>query len=220
MILRKLINLLFPPKCVFCRCLLTDEETDLCHTCRKTAPEFISEKRSFENIAEWTAVWYYRDKVRGSIHRFKFWNARGYAGFYGKMLALKLQESDFAGKYDLITWTPVSPFRRLRRGYDQTRLVALALGRELGIKPVRALFRVRHTKPQSRMASEAHRRANVKGAYRCINRKAVAEKRVLLLDDVLTTGATADEAAKTLRFVGAKDIYFAAIAAARKDKTK
>lgn len=216
---RKLIDLLFPPKCYFCRELLDKDETDLCHTCRREAPVFISEKMSLQYVAQWTAVWYYKGKVRGCIRRFKFWNARGCADFFGRLLAVKLQDWDCLQDIDVITWTPVSILRRLRRGYDQTYLIVKTLCRELGGKPTRTLIRIKHAKPLAGMAvSKAHRAAAIKGAYCAVNKRRFAGKNVLLVDDVLTTGATAEETAKTLAIAGAKNVYFAAIAAVNQNK--
>ena len=216
---RRLINLLFPPKCHFCRCLLTKEETDLCHTCRREAPLFISEKMSFQYVAQWTALWYYKGKVRSCIRRFKFWNARGYADFFGRLLALKLQNEEYLPKIDIITCTPVSFFRRLRRGYDQTYLIAKVMCRELGTKPTRTLIRVKHAKPLASMGtSRAHRSAVIRGAYRAVNKRQFAGKNVLMIDDILTSGATAEETSKVLMLAGAKSVYFAVVAAVSQNK--
>jgi ComF family protein len=219
-ILSAISGLLFPRKCHFCRKLLSKNETDLCHDCRCDAPEFIRAKRTFPLIAQWTAVWYYKDKVRSSILRFKFGNARGYADFYGRALAMKLEDMPAVKACDYITWVPVSPLRRFFRGYDQAELLAVALGKELGLPPVKALKKVRHNRPQSNIHNAASRRANVMNAYWPENRDLFAGKQVLLVDDVLTTGATAAECAKMLRFGGAREIYFAAVAAASHDKNK
>ena len=179
-----------------------------------------AQKSKIHLVAQWTVVWYYKDKVRGSIHRFKFGNARGYADFYGKCLALKLQSDDFPDNFDILSWVPVSAFRRLRRGYDQSELLANALGKELNLSPVRILKKVRHTPPQSGILQPAYRRANVLNAYCAKNAKLFAGKRVLLVDDVVTTGATVSECAKTLLLYGAKEVYFAAVAAAFHDEDK
>ena len=215
-----LTRLLFPPKCHFCRKLLDESETDLCHTCRAEAPEFSHSKRNFQLIAQWTAVWYYKGNVRNSIRRFKFYNARGYADFYGRALAMKLQEDPFGDGFDVLTWVPVSPLRRFTRGYDQAELLARALGRELGMTPVPGLVKFRHTKPQSGIRDRALRRANVFNAYRGINPQAFAGKRVLLVDDVVTTGSTAGECAKMLLVSGATHVYLAAVAATPNNKAK
>lgn len=77
-------------------------------------------------------------------------------------------------------------------------LLAREVGRELHQKPVRLLRKVRHNKPQSSLQGDAQRRANVLGAYRLRDPAAVAGKRILILDDILTTGATVSECAKIL----------------------
>lgn len=215
-----LANLLFPPKCHFCRTLLTKGEEGLCHKCRQTAPEFSKAKRNISLVAQWTAVWYYKDNVRSSIHRFKFGNARSYAVFYAREMAIKLQQSAFWCNFDFLTWVPVSPIRRFFRGYDQSELLAIALGEELGIPPVRLLKKVRHTRPQSNIRDAAKRRANVMNAYKTENSAQIPGKTILMVDDVITTGATAAECAKTLTLGGAKKVYLAAIAATAYDKNK
>ena len=215
-----LTHLLFPPKCHFCRCILSDTETDLCHRCREAAPEFIRAKRNFHLIAHWTAVWYYKDGVRNSIRRFKFYNARGYADFFAKAIAIKLREESFPADFDVLTWVPVSPLRRFSRGYDQSELLARALGKELGVTPVPGLKKFRHTRPQSGIRNSAERRANVFNAYQGINQSAFSGKKVLLVDDVVTTGATASECAKTLLVSGATHIFLAAIAATPNHKSR
>lgn len=207
-----MMDLLFPPRCVLCRGLLEKNETDLCRACRIEVPVYPSGKRSAQFLDSFAAVWYYEGSVRESLLRFKFRGARSYAPAYGRMLAMKIQKEHPEG-FDVLTWIPVSPLRKLRRGYDQVELIAGAVGKELGMIPVRTLKKVRHNRPQSRISDAAARRANVLGAYRETNREAVAGKRVLLLDDILTTGATASEAARVLKTAGAREVHGAAVAA-------
>ena len=206
-----LMNLLFPPKCVLCGALLEKEETDLCNFCRIEAPEYPNGKRNVQFLDSFTAVWYYEGSVRNSLLRYKFHNARSYSRCYGRMLAMKLQQAE--EDFDCLTWIPVSPLRKLRRGYDQVELLAKAVGKELGMRPVPMLKKIRHNRPQSGIADAARRRANVLGAYRVTDPGAAAGKRVLLLDDILTTGATASEAARVLKTAGAKEVHCAAVAA-------
>lgn len=210
-----LMEWLFPPKCILCRTLLLSGETDLCRACRSDAPEYPSRKNSLQFLDSFAAVWYYEGNVRRSILRFKFRNARSYADGYGRILAMKLL-SAYPEGFDVLTWVPVSRLRRLRRGYDQVELLAQSVGRELGMSPVSTLRKIRNNRPQSRIKDPAARRANVLGAYRLAHGAAVEGKRVLLLDDVLTTGATAGECARVLLTAGAKEVHCAAIAAARK----
>ena len=211
----QLLNLLFPPKCILCRELLKAEETDLCHSCRKDAPFLTKAKNKYSFVAGWTAIWYYKGNVRRSLLRYKFYRGRSLAAAYGRLLATQLMAAG-QDSFDVLTWVPISPLRRIRRGYDQGQLLAEALGRELGVTPVRCLRKVRHTKVQSRLNRESQRRANVSGAYRiCAD---VKDQRILLLDDIITTGATVSECAKTLLVAGAKEVRCGAVAVTPNEK--
>ena len=213
-----MLRILYPPKCVLCARFLTRQETDLCHDCRKNADPFPGSRMKIPFVAHWIALWYYKDNVRNSIHRFKFGRRRHYAETYARLLAIRLCESNFA-EADLVTWVPVSTLRRLRRGYDQSQLLANALGKELSLPVARTLKKVRHTPPQSTLGHAPQRRANVLGAYKPIAPDVLAGKRILLLDDVVTTGSTMEECARALLLAGAKQVYGAAFAAAMPDKT-
>ena len=208
-------DLLFPPKCVLCGNVLEKEELDLCKDCRMDAPEYPNRKSKRQFLDSFAAVWYYEGNVRKSLLRYKFHNARSFAAPYGRLLAMKLLELYPEG-FDVLTWVPVSRLRKLRRGYDQVELLAKAVGKELGITPVPLLKKVRHNRPQSGISGAEKRRANVLGAYRETDREAIAGRRILLLDDILTTGATAGECARVLLSAGAREVHCAAIAAARK----
>ena len=212
-----MLSLIFPPKCALCHGYLKRSETDLCHACRESAPEFSRAKSNIPFIAHWTALWYYKDDVRNSIHRFKFRNTRHYADIYGRLLAVKLSNT-FAKDIDLICWAPISFQRKLNRGYDQSELLARAVSKELHIPICPALKKFRHTKPQSGIQMTAQRRANVIGAYKVIRPSQIIGKHILLLDDVVTTGSTATECARTLLTAGAKEVSFAAVAAAYHEK--
>ena len=210
-----LMELLFPPKCVLCRKLLKNGELDLCGACRVDGPEYPNRKIKLPFLDSFAAVWYYEGNVRSSLLRYKFHNARVYSVSYGRILAMKLLR-EYPEGFDLLTWVPVSRLRRLRRGYDQVELLAKAVGTELGLSPVPTLKKIRNNRPQSRMKDPAARKANVLGAYRVKPDADVKGKRVLLLDDILTTGATAGECARVLLSAGAKEVHCAAVAAARK----
>ena len=211
--LHRLLQLLFPAKCVFCRTLLGKDETDLCASCRKNAPVFSKGKFQLSFIARWTAVWYYKDEVRSSLLRYKFGNRRSYAPFYGRLLAMKLQ-TDKLDSFDVLTYVPISRLRKWKRRFDQMELVAGFVSQELEVPVTTVLKKVRHNKPQSTLKSAAQRRANALNAYKVIDPAVIQGKRVLLLDDILTTGATASECARTLLTAGAKEVTFAAIAVA------
>ena len=208
----RLMQLLFPPKCVLCRKLLTEEETDLCAQCRADTPEITGTKRKLPYLAKWTGLWYYEGSVRASILRYKFRGSRSYSQSYGRLLAMKLLQEDIS--FDILTWAPISRRRKWRRGYDQVELIAKAVAKELGVPPVSTLKKTRHNRPQSKLNDAAARRANVLGVYRVTDHETVAGKRILLLDDILTTGATVSECARTLLTAGAKEVICATVAVA------
>ena len=208
-------ELLFPPKCILCKKLLENGETDLCRTCRVDTDEYPSGKRKLQFLDSFAAVWYYERNVRSALLRFKFQGRRNLAPAFGRMMAMKLLR-EYPEGFDVLTWIPVSRLRKLRRGYDQCELLANAVGRELGMEPVPALKKIRNNRQQSRIRGDAQRRANVLGVYRVISPEIIQGKRVLLLDDILTTGATAGEAARVLLTAGASEVHCAAVAASRK----
>ena len=207
--------ILFPPKCVLCGKILADGETDLCKPCRVEAPLFPNGKRKPQFLDSFAAVWYYEGDIRRSLLRYKFYGRRSYAASYGRLLAMELLK-EFPDGFDVLTWIPVSPLRRLRRGYDQVELIAKAVGAELGIQPQATLKKIRSNPPQARITGEAQRKANVLGVYAVRQDADVAGKTLVLLDDILTTGATMGEAARMLRLAGAEQVHGAAVAAAKK----
>ena len=211
--IRILADLLFPPKCILCRKVLDTGEVDLCHECRTNGSDRPDGKLKLSFIDSWSALWYYEDNVRGSLLRYKFFGHRHLAAGYGRLMAIALQQE--LEDYDLLTWVPISTLRKLRRGYDQVELVAEAIGKEAQLLPISTLKKIRHTRPQSKLKTVEHRRANVLGAFAVKEPGSIRGKRVLLLDDIVTTGATAGECARMLKLAGAKKVHLAAIAAAR-----
>ncbi len=217
MIREAVFDLLFPRKCILCGKLLETSETDLCRACRTDSPECPKNKLKFPFLDSWTAIWYYKGYIRDSLRRFKFGRARHYAQPYGRLLAMKLLEAHPEG-FDVLTWVPVSALRKFSRGYDQVELLAKAVGQELQMEPLAVLKKVRHNRPQSGISGQAKRRANVLGVYRIDSPEVVMGKRVLLLDDIITTGATAGECARMLLTAGAKEVHCGCVAAAHTRK--
>lgn len=211
-----LSNWLFPEKCVLCGRILEKNEMDLCHKCRVEAPECGISRTKYPFLDSWTALWHYQDKVRRSILRYKFYGRRNYAAAYARMLGVKLLKEERA-ELDLITWVPISAKRLKKRGFDQGQLLAENLGEELKIPVTPLLKKIRDNPPQSGIVGHAHRKANVLGAYIMTDSQTLKGKRILLLDDILTTGATAGECARVLLTAGAEEVHLAVIAAANKE---
>lgn len=161
-------------------------------------------------------MWYYKEDVMKSIRRFKFRSFRNYARSYGNFLAERIAR-EYSGDFDFITWVPVSRLRKLSRGYDQSRLLAEAAAEVLGLMAAPLLKKIRHTPPQSGISGAAQRRANVLGAYRATAPQTIQGKRILLVDDVITTGATVSECARILLTAGAKEVICIALASAMRE---
>ena len=210
--IRRMLEWLFPGKCVLCRSILAKEETDLCRSCRLDQPEYPYGKKKVTHIADLTAVWMYEGNVRRSIHRYKFNGARHYADAYGRLLAMRILRD--LRPADVITWVPISRQRLRKRGYDQVELLAGAVGRELNIPAEKLLEILRDIRANSGLKTPAERRANVLGVYKVPEGADIRGKRVLLLDDIVTTGATASECARVLLTAGAEEVIFAAVASA------
>ena len=214
--IRHLMEWLYPRKCILCRCLLSKEETDLCSQCRSDQPEYSYGRKKVPYLADLTAVWEYHGDVRSSMHRYKFGSARHYAPAYGRLLAMRILRD--LPSADLVTWVPVSRKRLRERGYDQVQLLAEAVAPELGIPAAALLNKFRDNQPNSELKNPEERRANVLGVYRAVDQELLRGKRVLLLDDIITTGATASECARVLLSAGAEEVIFAAVAAATSNK--
>lgn len=214
-LLKRLAALLYPEKCVLCGQILGKEEMDLCPKCRMDQPDCPVSRDKYPYLDSWTALWYYRDSVRRSLLKYKFYGRRNYAAAYGRLLSMKLLREERAD-VDIITWIPISEKRKRKRGFDQVELLAQKVTAELEIPAQPLLWKRRDNPQQSKIVGNAQRRANVLGAYEAINKGMINGKRILLLDDILTTGATAGECARVLLEAGAKEVHFAAVAAAVK----
>ena len=152
------------------------------------------------------AVFQYSDELRESIYRFKYYNQRTYAKFYGRAMARYKRQIKDLGIQILIP-VPISRKRKITRGYNQAELMAQALGRELNL-PVDSgyLLREKNTLPQKEL-NEKERRNNLKNAFK-ISENVIKYKKVLLVDDIYTTGSTIDACALVLKQAGAEKVYF------------
>lgn len=111
----------------------------------------------------------------------------------------------YVGSPDVITWVPLARRKRWDRGYNQSRLLARTASAASSAPAVRLLKRVRNTADQNRLTPE-ERRDNVKDAFAAVNPEKIEGKRILLIDDVYTTGATVSECAWILLAGGARSV--------------
>lgn len=217
-ILSAILDLLYPPKCVLCRRVLTSREHGVCKSCGAWAEEERSQIRG-TFCARCGVALTYEEKVREAIHRFKFGDQPGYATAFGALMA-KTVEKDLAGTYDLISWIPVSQKRFRQRGYDQAKLLAASVALCLQDQAVETLRKKKDNPQQSGISDHKLRKQNVKDVYEVPDAEGIRGKRILLIDDVITTGATMEEAARTLLRAGASSVVGAALARPPEKHTK
>lgn len=207
-----LLDLLYPPRCAFCHAFLETSREGVCAHC-KTGLPFAQNggRQRFSFVRACVSPLTYEGDVRKSLLRYKFGGATGYAKVYGRLVANTVRE-ELAGEYDFITWAPLSRKRLRARGYDQARLLARATAKEFGLPLTPTLVKQRNTQPQSGTGDAAKRRANIAGAYRMKKGADVTGKRILLMDDIVTTGATLSECARVLGKAGAEQVVCATVA--------
>lgn len=209
-----LLDLLFPPKCVFCGHLLKDRESDMCADCRTSLPRTEGDIGQITFCKKAYSLFYYEKQVPDSIRRYKFAGRSNYASAYGRLLAMEILRKQIP--FDVLTFVPVSAKRRRKRGYDQAELLAKAVAKELKVPVCRCLLKRRDNRAQSSLADSSERSANVRGVYRGYRAERYTGKKLLLIDDVLTTGATVSECCNVLRLSGASEVRCLTVAAARK----
>lgn len=211
-----LLDLLFPPKCPFCQTILEDPRSPLCPDCQPKLPwlEGKGGERRVDFADGCFSPLAYRDQVPEAVRRYKFGGVRAYAEPFGLLMAQCARDRGLEG--DALVWAPLSPKRLRQRGYDQAELLARKAGEELGLPVRNVLEKCRHTQAQSDLETEGARRANALGAYRLRGGADVKDKRLILVDDVVTSGATLSECARVLKQAGARQVYCLTLAQARK----
>lgn len=206
-------DFLFPSRCIFCRNVLKSGENQICGKCCDELPftsgSNISRKGEFFDIC--VSPLYYSGNVRNAILRFKFKKKSGYAEFFSTLLSSCISET-LSGKYDIISWVPTTKERRKQRGYDQAMLLSMATALKLDNVAVETLRKTSNSPPQSSLSGVERRHSNVLGTYEVSDPEIIRGKRILLIDDIITTGATLSECAKTLLESGAESVVCAALA--------
>ena len=213
-LIQLILNLIYPPKCPFCGHILDQGEVDLCFACQRTLPWTEGQNPTVDFCDVSLSPLKYRDGVRKAVHRYKFNYGKMHSRYLGELMAQCLHDR-WSEPVDLVVWVPLSDKHRRKRGYDQAELLARRVGELAEIPVVGALEKVRETATQSTLEKPSERRANVLGAYRVREGAELKGKRVVLVDDVVTSGATLAECAACLRMAGAQNIVALTFACAK-----
>ena len=210
-----ILDLLFPPKCAFCGRILEEPRGMICPECQQKLPWLTGSaaERKVEFAEGCFSPLAYRSRVRDGVHHFKFRRCRASAAPFGRLMA-QCARDHLREEPEAVTWAPLSRKRLRQRGFDQAELLARAVGKELGLPAEAMLEKVRDTQPQSALTEKAQREANARGAYRLLEGAQVSGRRILLVDDVVTSGATLGECAFLLKQAGAEKVWCLTLARA------
>jgi ComF family protein len=153
---------------------------------------------------------FYEGSLRKLIHLFKYSGFKPLGRRLAGLLCRALPGTPEQG-FDLAVPVPLHWRRRWKRGFNQSEILARLVATELGVPMIKAVERIRATAVQAGLTN-TNRRKNVAGAFRVARKSSVAGKHVLLIDDVMTTGATGTACAIALKRAGARSITFLTLA--------
>ena len=230
----KALNFAYPPVCISCgaiagshhplllcgKCLETvvSRPRHMCPRCgaamyREPEPGAPCPRcyKDHINFAQAVSAGDYEGPLGSVVRTLKFGRMRSLAAPLAGELADAVASGGLHGEVDIVTTVPLHWTRFMKRGFNQSALIAKNVARRLRLKYARTLRRVRRTTPQTRLSAAA-RRKNPLNAFAAVGKEKVAGKNMLLIDDVMTTGGTLMECTRILRRAGAKKIYVAVVA--------
>ena len=227
-----LLDLIFPPRCVVCDAILNRGEVGIhkksgqdlflvnnpvCMHCGRPLgsnnQEFCYDcsKKSVSNtFKQQKALFLYKGKIKNSMYRFKYANKREYGDFFGKMAIILYGDWIKSHNVECIVPVPMYEKKKKKRGYNQAEVFANAISEYSGI-PVcpDAVIRVRNTKPMKNL-NDIERKNNLKNAFQ-IKEYIVQYNYIMVVDDIYTTGATADAISFELLKAGVREVYYLSI---------
>lgn len=205
-LLETVLDFIFPPVCGFCGKM---GEGNLCTKCREdiihsnsyfNQLDFYQGKDTF--IDEHFYLFSYTQLIREKILQYKFDDKAYLANTIYEFFMNNEKLYRFLKKYDIIIPIPISSSRKRERGYNQSELLARKVSKMVGVPiETKVLKKAKNNQPQSSLNKE-QRKENVKNAYKVQNELKIQNKEILLLDDIYTTGSTANECAKILKEFG------------------
>ncbi|MGN0362005.1 MAG: ComF family protein [Bilifractor sp.] len=228
-----LLEIIYPRHCPFCDRLLSGKEPYLCRSCagklkfisgpvclkcgrpleRDTLEYCDNCRRKEHRFIRGFAPFTYRGSVQDSITRFKYGRRAEYAAFYAAAIRRSGEEMLSVWKPELIIPVPIHPERYRKRGYNQAEEVGRALAKALEIPCARnGIYRRKNTKPQKGL-TPSMRRSNLQNAF-TVDKGVRLPERVLLVDDIYTTGTTLDALTEAVMDAGARRVWFACISIA------
>lgn len=229
-IFNNLLELIYPTQCVLCGqsgqlvcpgCLqslsLIDSKANskICLKCGKPCYYMVEQCRDCRDkrfaFSQSRSLGLYQGDLRELVHKFKYGNSRGLADIFAGLLIERIDSDFFA--VDLITSVPLSKNKQKQRGFNQAQLLAQSLALKLDRKFADVLYQSKDTQDQSKLQAN-ERRKNVRNAFSVKQDPGQKGSKILLIDDVFTTGSTVNECSKVLKRAGAGSVRVATIARA------
>ena len=222
---RDFIDLIFPRNCALCKRALFDFEPCLCTICQGMLPKANFHLRPFDNeltsklqglMPVHRVMAFLRFTKKGKsqtlLHLLKYKNKPELGEELGRLYGLSLLDNGFGGAWDVLVAVPLHALKKQRRGYNQSECFARGLSKVMGIPYRELLVRKKFTTTQTNK-SRLERLENVEEVFALNEGQVTQGLRILLIDDILTTGATLCGCAQTLLQGGAKHVDLATIAA-------
>lgn len=230
--LELVLNFLFPQVCIICGKL---NKYYICENCERRFIQYrkynlIDNQKLIQNklnkqirvrcyeidnqILYWDKMMYifdYKGIVRKTILEYKFGEKSYLSNFFVYEILKGKKVYEILNFCDIIIPVPMYKRKMQERGYNQTELITKILQEKSGIKEEKILFKIKNTKTQSLLEIN-ERKQNVEGSFCIKNPELVKNKRVIIFDDIFTTGATINEISKILKETGAKEIFVLVIA--------
>lgn len=216
------LDFIYPAYCLACRTKLSNNELLLCSPCWNALPRIPGEldisvmTRAIDGpifFSKALSVWEFNPIVQQVIHHLKYQNFQRLAPILGHFMADKLTGLSLP-QDTLLVPIPLHQTRHRERGYNQSALLCHAIAQKTGFSISEGIVRrIRYTHTQTRL-NAAERRENVADAFRVFSPAALQERLVILVDDVITTGATMNACARELLANGARDVFLLSAAKA------
>ena len=219
----KLSYAVFPKRCALCgEVICLDEELceecrkleritgELCNKCGNPKDECACDKRAktpeFKRVV---APYYYDGSIVAGSNRFKDFGFPELAPKMGEEIFFQIEEQYEGIEFDCITYVPLTKKKLLKRGYNQSELLAREVAGHMQLPCIELLAKIRETPPQ-KTRSARQRKINLRGSFDLVDGLRIEGKTFLLIDDIKTTGSTLNECAYVLNAYGAKAVYAAA----------
>lgn len=205
--INNVINIFYPNVCGICDKIY---KNDICPKCMKKLKELKRCKRHIylqQSFMEHMYIFKYEEIIRKSIIKYKFKSQNYRYKSFAEFIIKDKKICGFIKKYDIIIPVPISKARNRQRGYNQSEIIVRELinkGANINIA-TNVLYKVKNAIPQSSLNKE-QRLSNLKNAYEVKNSEIIKNNKILLFDDIFTTGSTAEECAKVLKEAGAYEV--------------